>query len=187
MVVNGRRFSDKEIEKIVREYLSNKMTPKVEQPFEVNPLEIDRDLFKMPRKNPKQERTRKLIVEAFDQMDRNPKYKKTFYTLMPEKTWDAESISEMVKIAGKRGKMATWIHQALEWAQRIQNGASWEELCNKPDSANWFRIIRWKTNYRIVGGARVNYDWAGYSPANVDEEVLKLEILVEDSIPLIII
>ena len=50
--------------------------------------------------------------------------------------------------------MANWVEQGLEWAQRVANGESWETICNKPDTANWYRAVVWKKNYiKLVGGA----------------------------------
>ena len=50
--------------------------------------------------------------------------------------------------------MADWVEQALEWAQRICNGESWKVVCNKADTANWYRLVVWKSGYtRLVGGS----------------------------------
>ena len=69
---------------------------------------------------------------------------------------------------------ADWVEQALEWAQRISNGESWEVICNNADTANWYRMIIWKNGYaRLVGGSRNrsnvfpasdvhNYDYDSY-------------------------
>ena len=135
-------------------------------PFEVNPLGIDRNLFQENRKDSRQEWTRQLILEAFTKMDEDPtRYGKLFKTLMPEKTWNWKFVSDLIELADNLGgHVADWIEQALEWAQRISNGETWENICNNPDTANWYRLVKWKNGYyRLVGGSRKDND---YSPAS---------------------
>lgn len=75
--------------------------------------------------------------------------------MIPEKTWNAKDNKELEQVACELGdRIADWVEQALEWAQRICNGESWEELCNKRDTANWYRVVRWKNGrYRQSGGS----------------------------------
>ena len=129
-------------------------------PFEVNPSGIDRSLFQKEREDKWQEMIRQHILEAFAKMDENPgKYGKPFKTLIPAKTWEWKTVGELRKHAAKLGDhMANWVEQFLEWAQRIQNGETWEAICNKADTANWYRLIEWKNGYaRIVGGSRKDF------------------------------
>ena len=191
--VDGRELSLEEVESIVREHFSRKEAteqkaitrqetkpiprPTEGVPFEVNPLGIDRSLFEKKRKNSKQDYTRRCILEAFEEVDAHPKkYGKPFKTLMPAKTWDWKTVGELKKLAAKLGDhMANWVEQFLEWAQRIQNGESWEAICNEADTANWCRLIKWKNGYaRVIGGSRkdgdceppsdvLNYDYAAGS------------------------
>ena len=133
------------------------MRPTEGDPFEVNPPGINRTLFQVKREDPNQETMRQLILEAFTKKDENPeKYGKPFKTLMPEKTWDWKTVGELKELATKLGDhIADWVEQALEWAQRIQNGETWEAICNEPDTAKWYRLVQWKNGcYGIVGGAR---------------------------------
>lgn len=52
------------------------------------------------------------------------------------------------------GHIADWVEQSLEWAQRIVNGETWEAICNNPDTANWYRLVKWKYGKtRIIGGS----------------------------------
>ncbi len=124
--------------------------------FRVNPVAIDQNLFKEERENSRQEKTRQLILEAFEKMKKNSKYARTFKTMIPTKTWEERSISEHEMLANELGDhIADWVEQALEWAQRIYNGESWEDICNKKDMANWYRLVYWKNGYPgIVGGSR---------------------------------
>lgn len=140
-------------------------TPTEGKWFEVRPAEIDQRLFSEKKSDQSQERTRQLILEAFAKMKNNSKYARTFKTLMPEKTWNEKSGNELRAIACILGDhMADWVEQALEWAQRIANGETWKEVCNDPDTANWYRLIVWKNGYtRLVGGSR-KYD--DISPAS---------------------
>lgn len=135
--------------------------PKEGQWFKVNPKTIDCDLFKKKRKNPKQESTRQLILEAFKELKENPsRYSGIFYTMMPAKIWVKKSAKEHKEYASNLGgSIADWVEQALEWAQRIKNGESWKAVCNEPDTANWFRLVKWKDNtLRIIGGSKILQD-----------------------------
>ena len=131
------------------------LKPTEGQWFEVNPKAINRKLFKKKRKG-NQEQTRQLILEAFEEVEHNQdKYGKAFRTIMPEKNWELMNI-EKAQILAKQfeGHVANWVEQALEWAQRINNGETWEELCNEPDEAKNYRMIIWKNNsIRMIGGS----------------------------------
>ena len=135
-------------------------TPSEGKLFEVNPLGIDRSKFEKPMSNRKQEWTRQIIQKAFAEVDKHPeKYASAFYTLMPEKKWNGlKTVAELNAYANDLdGQMADWVEQALEWAQRLFNGESWETICNNADTANWYRVILWKNGcYRLVGGSRNN-------------------------------
>ena len=167
--VNGREmtFSEQELSSILGEHFSSKttekaMTDKVAQKptedawFEVKPQAIDQKLFEKKRNNNRQETTRQLILEAFAEMKNNPeKYGKNFKTMMPKKTWSSKTGAQLKEIASNLGDHnANWVEQALEWAQRIANGESWEAICNDKDTANWYRLVVWKNGYaRLVGGS----------------------------------
>lgn len=168
-----RTFSEQELIAILEKHFSNEATeqlntakvaqvPTENQWFEVNPQAIDQSLFQKKRRDERQEKTRKLILEAFAEVKNNPeKYGKKFKTMMPKKTWTSKTVKELKQLACKLGDHnADWVEQALEWAQRICNGESWEAVCNIADTANWYRLVVWKNGYaRLVGGSRVdNYD-----------------------------
>ena len=173
--VNGQEmtFSEKELIAIVEKHLSSETTQKTtmakvaQKPtedawFEVKPQAIDQKLFKNKRKDNRQEVTRKLILEAFTEMKDNPeKYGKNFKTMMPKKTWTSKTVAQSKEMASEMGDHnANWVEQALEWAQRIANGESWEDLCNAKDTANWYRLVVWKNGYaRLVGGSVCSNDF----------------------------
>ena len=125
--------------------------------FQVNPLGIDQELFNQPREDIKQERVRKIILSAFEEMKKNSKYLRPFKTMMPKKSWSSKTIIEIKELACELGDHnADMYEQALEWAQRIANGETWESICNEPDNSNWYRVIIWKNgNARIFGGSRM--------------------------------
>lgn len=166
-----RTFSEKELIAILEKYFSNEATeqattakvaqvPTEDQWFEVNPQTINQSLFKKKRKDERQERTRKLILEAFAEVKSSPeKYGRKFKTMMPKKTWTSKTVAEFKQLACEFGNHnADWVEQALEWAQRICNGESWEAVCNNADTANWYRLVVWKNGYaRLVGGSRNSY------------------------------
>lgn len=124
--------------------------------FEVDPACLNLRLFMSPRNHVKQEETRLLILDAIKILEESPeKYGKPFKTLIPKRLPKESSIKECYDLARiYLGHMATWAEQALEWAQRINNGETWEELCNKPDTISNFRLIEWKNGeVRLAGGA----------------------------------
>ena len=157
--------------------------------FEVNPLGIDRSKFEKPMSNRKQEWTRQIIQKAFAEVDKHPeKYASAFYTLMPEKKWNGlKTVAELNAYANDLdGQMADWVEQALEWAQRIFNGESWETICNNADTANWYRVILWKNGcYRLVGGSR------NYNVLNPASDVFDYDYgsfnCIYDTVPLVVL
>lgn len=171
--VDGREmtFSEEELITIVKKHISNenfKKGPTEGEWFEVNPLTIDPKLFQEEREDESQERTRQIILKAFVILKRSPTvYGRRFYTMIPKKESEYETVADLKTDAKKMGsQMANWVHQALEWAQRIQNGNTWEEICNNADKSNWYRAVMW-TDYfvRLVGGSsKTNKN---YSASNV--------------------
>ena len=122
--------------------------------FDVNPLEIDQTLFQQKRNDWKQEPIRKLILQAFDAVNKNPeKYGRKFKTMMPYKNWCSKTPKELEQLACELGDHnADLVEQALEWAQRIYNGESWQTVCNNRDTAKWARLITSQGGYLYVGG-----------------------------------
>ena len=163
-----RTFSNVEnisIEENVKSSKEDKIYEVAQKPtegkwFKVKPLAIDQTLFKEKREDGRQEKKRQLILEAFEELKKNPKeYGRNFETMMPKKIWKQKTVADLREIACNLGDHeANWVEQTLEWAQRIANGESWEDLCNKPDTANWLRAVIWKNGYtRLIGGSvRIN-------------------------------
>lgn len=201
LTVHGRErtFSEKELIAILEKHFSNEATEQVstakgaQEPtedkwFEVNPETIDQSLFQKKRKDKRQEKTRRLILEAFAEVKSSPeKYGKKFKTMMPKKSWTYKTVEELKQLACKLGDHnADWVEQALEWAQRISNGESWEVICNNADTANWYRMIIWKNGYAcLVGGSRNDYN---SSPAS-DVDVLGYNSgdRIHDTVPLVVL
>jgi len=168
--VNGREmtFSEKELTYILEEHfkcekskVKQNVTEVTQIPtegkwFRVSLLTIDPNLFREKRSDSMQESTRQLILEAFEEVKKNSKYTKPFKTMILQKTWSSKTVGELEKLARKLGdRNADWVEQALEWAQRIANGESWEKICNRSDMANWYRLVVWKNgDTRLVGGSR---------------------------------
>lgn len=154
-MVTVRRFL-----KIVKNFFSLSRE-NVERPtdgrwFQVNPGAINRQFFADKRDDWQQESMRQIILEAFFELDSNPqKYDREFETLMPQKNLECLRACEIGEISKQLGgRTAIWVEQALEWAQRIQNGDSWENICNNPDTASCYRLVCWKDGYlRLVGGS----------------------------------
>jgi len=172
--VNGREmtFSEKELTYILEEHfkcekskVKQNVTEVTQIPtegkwFRVSLLTIDPNLFREKRSDSMQESTRQLILEAFEEVKKNSKYTKPFKTMILQKTWSSKTVGELEKLARKLGdRNADWVEQALEWAQRIANGESWEDICNKADTSSWYRLVVWKNGYvRIVGGSHKRYN-----------------------------
>ena len=164
--VDGREmtFSEEEVIAILKEHLTlaKPKRPTEEAPFVVDPSEIDRSFFQEERKDERQEKTRQLILEAFAMVDKYPeKYRKCFMTLIPKKSWTGsktvDKLRELATVLGDH--MADLVEQTLEWAQRIQNGEGWYTVCNKADTADWYRLIEWnKSHTKRVGGSKVLHD-----------------------------
>lgn len=135
--------------------------PMEEKWFDVNPHTINRNLFQIERDETFQEFIRNLILEAFTELDNHPeKYGKPFKTMFPKKTWDVKIVEELNKIATDLGDhMTDWVEQSLEWAQSITNGETWEDICKKEDTSNWYRLIVWKNGYaKRIGGSKADYN-----------------------------
>lgn len=172
--VNGREmtFSEEELIAIVEKHLSSETTqhattakvaqkPTVGAWFEVKPQAIDQKLFEKKREENKHEAARQLILEAFAEMKDNPeKYGKNFRTMKPKQTWNRRTVAQLKEMASNLGDHnANWVEQALEWAQRIANGESWEEICTAEftdgpyDSLN--SLVLWKNGYVLIIGGSV--------------------------------
>ena len=194
-----RTFSEKELIAILEKYFSNEATeqattakvaqvPTEDQWFEVNPQTINQSLFKKKRKDERQERTRKLILEAFAEVKSSPeKYGRKFKTMMPKKTWTSKTVAELKQLACEFGNHnADWVEQALEWAQRICNGESWEAVCNNADTANWYRLVVWKNGYaRLVGGSRSEGNV--YPASDVDNVDCNSNRRICNTVPLVVL
>ena len=163
-------------------------SPVEDEWFEVQPQLIDQSLFQDIRKDSKQEITRQLILEAFEELKKYPeRYGKNFKTKMPKKTWTIKTVDDLKKIACKLGSHnADWVEQSLEWAQRISNGESWNTVCNEKDTAYWQRLVIWKGNdcACIVGGSC--YTSNNVPASNVDNKCYDSKKRLYNIIPLII-
>lgn len=160
-----RTFSEQELIAILEKYFSKeapKHTSIAKNPtegkfFRVDPMKIDRSRFEKPMSEKSWESTRKIIQEAFVEVDKHAeKYAYPFSTLIPMKSWsDYKTVPELKKYATELGgHMADWVEWALELAQRIVNGESWEVICNYADNLQFHRMIVWKNGYcRIIGGS----------------------------------
>lgn len=126
--------------------------------FEVDPLTlIEQECFQHERSNWSEEKTRKEILEAFEEARKNPeRYLKKFRTIIPVKTWQGRTTKEKCEQIAKKhkGKIANWIEQRLQWAQCIINNEfiGWRTVCNRLDTANNLRIIEDKDDLVYVGG-----------------------------------
>jgi len=203
--VNGRdmTFTEQELTAIVEKHFSTQNMEQVNGSREVQaqrenkclrvkPLTIDQRVFERKREDPKQEWLRQEILKAFSELKVNPercKYGQPFKTWLPPKTWDAKKqVYALDALACTEGDhMADGFEQAFEWAQRIANGESWEAVCNEPDTADYYRIIRdWYNpdKFRVVGGS---VECGDKRPAfHISNEYFEAHQAVKDVVPLIV-
>lgn len=136
--------------------------------FMVNPKSIDRKLFEEEREDNLQERLRKLILQIFKSVDENPNIcAHPFEILIPSEKqlpslmWaetekkTIREFSQLLKSYNSSYSWATTTEQFLVWAQQIQNGETWEDLCNNQDTITRHRLITDKDKEKIytIGGA----------------------------------
>ena len=191
--VNGQEmtFSKQRLSNLLEKHFSSKMTPTEGEWFEVKPMAIDQKLFKKKRIDPFQEEIRQLILKAFDRMKCNPKkYGQDFRTMMPESARHYKTETQLIEMATKLGDhCADWVEQALEWAQQIANGLSWETLCHNKDTSNLYRLIVWDYDSafptRLVGGAAFNDDHG--SPAYIHPREYDFKNKLEYAMPLVVL
>ena len=107
--------------------------------------------------------------------------------MMLKKTWTFKTVAELKQLACEFGNHnADWVEQALEWAQRICNGESWEAVCNNADTANWYRLVVWKNGYaRLVGGSRS--DGNDYPASDVDNVDCNSNRRICNTVPLVVL
>lgn len=163
-----KKFFEDKAEELVSS-LRIAATPKEGELFIVSPSKIDKALFLKERENVRQETVRKIILKAIGEMEKNPKYQAQFATLVPVKNWNTVNMSQFSVVANcYGGTVSNWCEQALEWAQRISNGESWEKICNQQDTLNRCRLVLWRDNrYRIIGGAQESSADNNNSPATI--------------------
>ena len=193
--VKGREmtFSEEELTAIVEKHFDTEATKQgneVQPPtegewFEVNIQTINKELFKDERADRDQEETRQRILEAFEEVKKDPEKYGYFRTMMPKKDGTSKTVIQLEEYAIRFGdNMADWVEQAMEWAQRIANGESWEEVCNKLDTANWYRLVKWKCGYRMVGGSCNEYD--NYPASSVRYSDFACDVYIPDTVPLVV-
>ena len=152
-----RTFSEEELIAILEKHFLEEENK--DEWFTVNPETIHRAFFDRKRQDSNQEKTRLIILSALQEVYKNEeKYGKPFEIMRSKNVFESISVKELEKIANSEEgcRLADDVEVALEWAQRIINGESWENLCNSSDNKNWGSLVKWKGEYKIVGGARNN-------------------------------
>lgn len=148
--------------------------PKKNEYFRVNPSKIDRNLFKYKKNDEQEEKVRQIIAEAFEEVDKNPeRYNRQFYTIFPDCDWypDDAKVGELEGSSKyPQSHLADWVEQAMEWAQRIQNGEFLSELCEEIDPSEWYRLVLGKDNTIWVVGSATH---AGYKKPATDVAIHK--------------
>lgn len=193
LLVNGREmvFTKEELSTIVEEYLLEHISKKEIKEhtegnlFKVDFNSIDQKMFEIKRSSPEQEEIRLIILEAFEEVRKKPKiYAKKFDTMVAKQSMKPETLRDLIELSdGFCDHFADWVEQALEWAQRLQNGESWRKLCQSKDTSTWRRIIKWKNGrYRIVGGSKKNTK----STTFIEKHDLSLNTVISDAVFLMV-
>ena len=158
--------------------------------FKVTPREIDQSIFhekwKLGWHGDKNEETRQLILEAFEEAERNPEYMEPFHTLVPrEESSGARTVKELRSIARRNnGKLANWVEQALEWAQRIYNYGEYGDIINAADYMSVRRAVIWKDGKTIKycgGGSygiRYEIDYIQDKPGKPENHEVDVPLIV---------
>ena len=195
--MNGRRkvfskvknvFIEEETQSKVSGKSSATVVPKEGIWFKVVTKEIDRELFSQKRDDTMQEITRRVILKAFDEIRMDQKLNEPFETLVPKKYWKDEKTMQYLreKVAAEEGgTIATWIELALEWAQRISNGETWEIICNEDDTMSYFRLVIWEYCSPVIVGGAVENDFY-FPPATIHPTTFGMDPIVYGTVPLIV-
>ena len=185
--------------------------PIVGEWFEVNPYTINRELFEEEREDDEQEKVRQNILAALLKFSiRRQEMRYIFGTMRPNLNYNnpvnAEDLYHYAHYEfGAYEKkdeeqslyeydLANEDEQACELAKRIQNGESWEDICNKAENSNCRRLVEKMPRnidsndegdcafFVIYGGSHINPHPAGFK----DDNTLRIENSFVDIVPLIV-
>jgi len=140
--------------------------------FKVDPRSINSTHFLMKRDDKKEEEIRELINEALEVAKNNSNYDRPFKTTEAQKNWSVGTLLLFKSIAEKiyGGHVTDWVEQCLEWAQKLEAGMSWNELCAKIDNTKYYKVVAWKRGqYRLIGGCTTSRKY--YTPTHIGETV----------------
>ena len=150
--------------------------------FEVDPKTIKREFFFQD-----DEKARKLICEAFEEMKKKPyKYASKFKVRIPEKvTYYDKHFSEIIEsLSENHQHIADWVELALVWAQRISNGETWSSLRMNISLYQLF-IIGKNGRIATVGGSTLPYVHY-YQGHHIIQTSLSLNATNRGAIPIIV-
>lgn len=123
---------------------------------------INEEIFAEKRNYIYEEWVRCCIIKALKEAREIPQYNQPFEIVhinLPRKVMSIESILKYIKKPEEA--MTNRLDETLRWAQILSNGEkSWEDLCRKPDTASFPRLVLWNGMIQKVGGGK----WAaGYT------------------------
>lgn len=154
--------------------------------FEIDPKTINRNFFENKGEEIDED-ARELILEAFKEMIKNPdKYAIKFKIRIPKKvTYDGKHYREIQEALNKKNEqIADWVHVALMWAQRIQNGEPWKNLRMNVSLYQRF-IIGKNGNIALVGGSCIPYAYY-YIEHNIMQTTLNFKSTNKCGVPIIV-
>ena len=119
--------------------------PTIGEPFWVYPEKLNRARFSLKRSDYAEEILRQMILKSIDAIKENPELKNPFQTLILERDWDEneeKTGDQFLKIAlEKSGSITDDIELGLEFAQRIENGESWEGVSKEKEKFVTYIVI----------------------------------------------
>jgi len=181
------RKEDKKLEMVSISKLKEKPipTPTEDKWYKVDPMSIEWNrITNHTCKTVKQMNTRQFILEAYRELKDNPKkYGIKFYTKVIEKTWKHKTVEELRAIARTKGNdNINRIEKGLQLAQRIQNGESWESICDEPDTAKWVIMVLWgKDKVKLIGGSTKAE--IKVPPSDIDERLFNKDSRFDTVVP----
>jgi len=140
---------------------------------------INEELFVQKRKNFYEEWVRCCIVKALKIAREISKYNQPFeiYRLtLPRKVMDLTTVLKK-NIKEPEETITNRLQETLRWAQILSNGEiSWEDLCSKPDTASFPRLVLWDGMIQTVGGGKWAIGYTNKAPISVDLFLFTKEI-----------
>ena len=115
------------------------------------------------------------IQKALNEAKKIPKYNQPFevvHVTLPRKVMSLENILKNIKAPEE--VITNRLQETLRWAQLLSNGdISWEDLCSKPDTASFPRLVLWNGMIQKIGGGNWAVGYTNKVPIDLDFVLFK--------------